>query len=188
MNQITKEIQLILLNTAKSAIAFYLEHKAKPSRFDLSLAQEIDKFEILNKPFAAFVTLKINNELRGCIGSTISNKALIDQIIEQAINAGFADSRFQPVSIVEFQKLTFEISILSEPKAISNYQDINIEHDGIIISKYNRSALFLPKVPKEQGWDLITTLIYLCRKAGLDDYDWQEDTYFETFRAIEISS
>lgn len=46
-----------------------------------------------------------------------------------------------------------------------------------------RSAVFLPQVAPEQGWDVQTMLKYLSLKAGLGPDDWKSGASFETFRA-----
>ena len=45
----------------------------------------------------AFVTLKIKNTLRGCIGSLTSTEALTDNVRHNALNAAFQDPRFPPL-------------------------------------------------------------------------------------------
>jgi len=187
MIELNKDLQIFLLNTAKAAIEYYLEYNRKPNRYDLDI-QKYQNEKILNQEFAAFVTLKQNHDLRGCIGSLVADKPLIDQIIYQAVNAGFFDNRFQPLSEYEISSIDIEISILSNPQAINHFNEIRIGTDGIILMKNNKSALFLPEVATEQGWDLEIALINLCQKAGLNDYDWMNNTRFETFQSLKFSS
>ena len=53
------------------------------------------------------------------------------------------------------------------------------------ITKDGRSAVFLPQVAPEQGWDLATALTYLSRKAGLAPDAWKSpDAKFTVFEAI----
>jgi len=187
MIELNKDLQIFLLNIAKEAIEFYLEYNRKPNRYDLEI-QKYQNEKILNQEFAAFVTLKQNHDLRGCIGSLVADKPLIDQIIYQAVNASFFDDRFQPLSEYEISSIDIEISILSNPQPINHFNEIRIGTDGIILMKNNKSALFLPEVATEQEWDLETTLINLCQKAGLNDYDWMENSRLETFQSFKFNS
>ena len=187
MIELNKDLQIFLLNTAKAAIEYYLKYNRKPNRYDLDI-QKYQNEKILNQEFAAFVTLKQNHELRGCIGSLVADRPLIDQIIYQAVNAGFFDNRFQPLSDYEISSIDIEISILSNPQPINHFNEIRVGTDGIILMKNSKSALFLPEVATEQGWDLETTLINLCQKARLYDYDWMDNAKFETFQSLKFNS
>ena len=50
--------------------------------------------EALKKPLGAFVTLKINGVLRGCIGRFISSDPLYEVVKASAISSAFEDPRF----------------------------------------------------------------------------------------------
>ena len=47
--------------------------------------------------------------------------------------------------------------------------------EGIVIRKGPSSAVFLPQVATEQGWDKTETLCQLCRKAGLSIDAWKDE-------------
>jgi len=139
---------------------------------------------------SCFVTLHTgSNQLRGCIGSIIGYEPLIENIIGNAKNAAFNDPRFPAVSsIEELNTLRIEISILTKPETAESYNDIVLGQHGIILRKDGHSAVFLPQVAPEQGWDLETTLTYLAQKAGLFPADWKEpDAQFDLFEAVVFS-
>ena len=69
------------------------------------------------------------------------------------------------------------------PAPVASYQDIRIGTDGVILQKGSRSAVFLPQVAPEQGWDVTQTLTHLAMKAGLPSNAWKEDTRFLVFQA-----
>jgi AMMECR1 domain-containing protein len=52
------------------------------------------------------------------------------------------------------------------------------------VHKAGRSAVFLPQVAPEQGWDVETMLSHLSLKAGLPKDAWREGARFEVFEAI----
>ena len=125
-----------------------------------------------------FVTLKINERLRGCIGNLTSDTPLASGVRRNAINAAFHDPRFEPLSTSELERVEIEISILSEPRPLQ-YRDsedlinkLRPQIDGVIIRKDQASATFLPQVweqlPRPQDF-----LAHLCMKAGLAADSWQ---------------
>lgn len=124
---------------------------------------------VLSQYGASFVTLKLNGELRGCIGSVYPTKPLVLDIIDNARNAAFQDFRFEPLTMAEFNKIEVEISLLSEIKRIQ-YKDerdllSKIYPHGIILAERDRRAVYLPVV-WEQLPDREVFLNSLKEKAG----------------------
>lgn len=123
---------------------------------------------------ASFVTLKRKGELRGCIGSVYPTKPLILDLIDNARNAAFQDSRFEPVTAEEISHLQVSVSILSSIERI-NFKDerdllSKIHPHGLIIDDLGRRAVYLPIV-WEQLPDRQAFLNTLKEKAGLpQDY------------------
>lgn len=144
--------------------------------------------QTLQQSWGAFVTLYTkDHQLRGCIGRVISDKPLYQTVCDMTREAALEDHRFKPVKLDEIPDLSISISVLNQPKHVASYDKIRLGVDGIILKYKNRSALFLPRVATEQGWDLVKTLQELSRKAGLDLNDWKnKDAQFETFQTIDI--
>ena len=65
---------------------------------------------------ASFVTLTIDGELRGCIGSLNAHRSLGDDVRSNAVSAALSDPRFAPLSAAEFSKVQVEVSLLTEPE------------------------------------------------------------------------
>lgn len=126
-----------------------------------------------------FVTLHRNGMLRGCIGNLDAEKTVFDGIVDNAINAAFHDSRFQPLSEEELKDTNIEISILtpSEPLEYIDGNDLisKLEPgiDGVTIKKRFKGATFLPQV-WQQLQDPAQFLTHLCLKAGLKDQEWMD--------------
>jgi len=97
---------------------------------------------------------------------------------------GFKDRRFSPVTKEECNDITIEISALTAPKPIQSPDDIRIGIDGVVLNKDGRSAVFLPQVAPEQGWDVNQMLTRLSRKAGLPEDAWKEGASFLVFQAV----
>jgi AmmeMemoRadiSam system protein A len=106
----------------------------------------------LHEKRAVFVTLKINAELRGCVGTTETQLSLIDNVAEYANRAAFHDPRFCPLEKKEFNQIIISISILSpkEPIEFSSEADLLNQLctgiDGLVIEKGSYHATFLPTV------------------------------------------
>jgi len=125
-----------------------------------------------------FVTLTIDNQLRGCIGSLSAEESVAMGVGRHAINAAFQDYRFTPVSQGELARIRIEVSILSEPQelvysgAADLLKKLRPGIDGVILSAGRHSATFLPQV-----WEQLPRpadfLNHLCLKAGLARDIWQ---------------
>ncbi len=160
--------QSILLTLARDSIKEVLEAKRL-----IDVNTLIQEHPVLSEKMATFVTLSINDELRGCIGSLIPNDRLIDDIICNAKAAAFEDPRFPPISTSEYLHAVIEVSILTSPVEIA-YETVNelkskirVGVDGVILNNNENSATFLPQV-----WNELTTFdtffSALCNKASLE--------------------
>ena len=132
---------------------------------------------VYNEKQACFVTLTINGNLRGCIGSLVPQKELWRDVQENAVNAAIHDFRFSKVSEEELVKIKIEVSVLSLPKKIRavNEKDLLMRINsgrGFILKKGTSSATFLPQV-WGQIPDKIEFLEQLSLKAGLNRNAWK---------------
>ena len=171
--------QQTLLALARNTMAYHLAHHTAPAPKDL----DIKVTDPMANKRAAFVTLKKHGQLRGCIGDIIPTVPLYQSVINNAIHAATHDTRFESVTSSELPDLHIEISALTVPKPVSSYRDIRIGTDGVILQKDSHSAVFLPQVAPEQGWDVTQTLTHLAMKAGLPPDGWKEGTRFLVFQA-----
>lgn len=154
------------LQIAREAIASKFEGSA------INKSSYLNQYPALGMHKATFVTLTLHGQLRGCIGSLIAHRPLIDDLISNAQSAAFRDPRFSPLTPEEFQKVTIEVSLLSEPLFLV-YTDtadlkskIRINEDGIILRYGNNQATFLPQVWEELN-DFESFFAHLGLKAGL---------------------
>jgi AmmeMemoRadiSam system protein A len=168
-----------LIDLARKTIGYALEHGQVPEVAELG----IEVSDTLKEPRAAFVTLKKAGQLRGCIGDIFPSQPLYKSVLLNAINAAFRDRRFAPLQKEELADITIEISALTRPRSVPSSDRIRIGTDGIVLNKAGRSAVFLPQVAPEQGWDLSQTLTQLSLKAGLAADDWKEGAAFLVFQA-----
>jgi AmmeMemoRadiSam system protein A len=131
-----------------------------------------------------FVTLKVNRQLRGCIGHITGSRALVETIKEVALSSAFEDPRFPPLRAEEWDRLHIEVSVLSPFEPITDVNRIEVGAHGIMIRRGSHSGLLLPQVAAEQGWDRDAFLSHTCLKAGLprDAWSWPR-TRIEIFSA-----
>jgi AmmeMemoRadiSam system protein B/AmmeMemoRadiSam system protein A len=138
------------------------------------------KDSVLQEHCGTFVTIKIDRQLRGCIGSLTGTESLVNGVRTNAINAAFHDPRFRALRIEELDRIVIEVSVLTKPEPLA-YRDpdhlaakLRPTIDGVTIRKGSASATFLPQV-----WNQLPIaeefLSQLCIKAGLAAQAWRRD-------------
>ena len=174
-----------LLHVARVSLEEAAIHHRKyiPSRGDYA--------EDLFDKGASFVTLKINNELRGCIGSLFPREAVVSDVAQNTYAAALSDTRFEPVSAEELKNINISVSLLTgyERVVYRDEQDLldMLEQgvDGVVIRDGNRQGLFLPSVWKELP-DKKEFLQNLKLKAGMSPTYWSNKIKVYRFRTVEI--
>lgn len=134
----------------------------------------------LRQPGATFVTLRLDGDLRGCIGSLEARRPLGEDVAANARAAAYRDPRFPPVTPPEIVRLGVEVSLLSaqqpfpvtcEAEAVERLRP---GVDGVCLSFREFRSTFLPQV-----WESIPEaarfLAELKRKAGLPPSFWHPD-------------
>jgi len=174
---LTPEQGAVLVKLARQTLARQFGREIEPKQ-----AQPLEPLledHALQAHCGTFVTLKIDNQLRGCIGSLSASEPLVTGVRDNAINAAFHDPRFSPLSQKELDQVHIEVSVLTEPVDL-NYRDaddllakLRPGIDGVILKKGYASATFLPQV-----WDQLPRpeqfLTHLCMKAGLSGGQWRK--------------
>jgi AmmeMemoRadiSam system protein A len=177
----TESQQQQLLALARQAIACRLTDTDEP----LSSSDDAT----LNQPGACFVTLKINDQLRGCIGTLEAHQPLHKDIIHNAQAAAFSDPRFTPVTAEELDNIHIDISVLTEPEPLPQLTEAQLLNrlrphtDGLILKEGHRRATFLPSV-----WESLSEpqefVRELKRKAGLPANHWSDEVRCEIYQAL----
>ena len=121
----------------------------------------------MEEHLGAFVCLKINDRLRGCIGNIFGDRPLWETITRMAREAAFGDPRFQVLQRRELDLLELEISILGPLERVTDIDQIEPGKHGLLVRKGAHSGLLLPQVAVDHGWDRKTFLAETCRKASL---------------------
>jgi len=140
--------------------------------------------EFLNRKAGVFVTIEKNGKLRACIGTYLPTRNNIaEEIIYNAISAATEDYRFGPIVKEELPNLSYEVSILSEPKQVKDVKELNPKKFGIIVRSqvfesgsdvifnpapklYQKTGLLLPDL---EGIDTVEEQISIaCQKGGIN--------------------
>jgi AmmeMemoRadiSam system protein A len=171
---LSAEEKTLLLQEAREAIAARLERR-KPHFEETGLSLLC----------GAFVTIRINGQLRGCIGRMTADEALDKTVQTMAVQAAFGDPRFPPPNMEEFEKCDIEISALSPMELCPDPRSVEVGRHGLYLSYRGRVGVLLPQVPVEQGWGLDEYLDYICVKAGLPPGSYEADgAELYTFTAL----
>ena len=134
--------------------------------------------QLLRDPGASFVTLTIQEKLRGCIGTLEANQPLILDVQEHAVAAAMEDYRFPAVRKEELQLINIEISRLTPIHLMeySTHEDLvsklRVNVDGVLIKASGRRSTFLPQV-WEKVPDPEQFLSQLCMKMGAPPDLWR---------------
>ncbi len=148
--------------------------------------------DYLQQPGACFVTLEIDHQLRGCIGSLEARRPLAEDLLENGYAAAFRDPRFPPLSQQEYPQVSIKLSLLTpaEPMQFDSEADLIRQllpgTDGLILSEGFRRGTFLPSV-WEQLPDPHDFLSHLKRKAGLPTDYWSDTIQVERYRTEQFS-
>ncbi len=178
--KLSEEEKKILLQIARKSIEE--EFGGEP----VNLNQDFP--ESLNQKCGVFVTLTIDDELRGCIGYIIGDKPLFELVYEVAKKSAFEDPRFYPLTEEELDAIEIEISVLSPPKRIHSTDEIKVGEHGLIIQKGPFHGLLLPQVATRYNWTTKEFLEHTCLKAGLSKNEWKDpQTKIEIFTAEVFS-
>lgn len=180
-----KSDKATLLDIARQSIGFGLKHgrPAPVTTTDYSLPLQESK--------ATFVTLNINNNLRGCIGTLEAYRPLVEDVSQNAYAAAFRDPRFPKLNINEFPQLDIHISVLSKPQPMTfdDEQDLLAQLqpgiDGLVLEEGYHRGTFLPQV-----WESLPEpnqfLRHLKQKAGLPPDYWSKAITMQRYTVEEF--
>lgn len=146
----------------------------------------------LQEPGASFVTIKVVDELRGCIGSLEATHSLAVDVVYNAHAAAFNDPRFPALARLEFEDLRVHISVLSPPEPVEFTSEADLIRqlrpgiDGLILQEGSYRATYLPAV-----WESLPDphefLRQLKRKAGLSSDHWSDKITVQRYTTESIS-
>ncbi|MCL5030465.1 MAG: AmmeMemoRadiSam system protein A [Bacteroidetes bacterium] len=167
--ELSEETKGILMLAARDSIQSLFSEK-RPPVIDYTYYPDL-----LKQGFGVFVTIIVDNQLRGCIGYITSSMSLFDTVCDSAIQAASNDPRFFPIAEEELPHVNIEISVLSPLMDITSYDQIQIGQHGLVLEDEYYRAVLLPQVAIENKYDVEQFLTALCEKAGIQPYSWKTD-------------
>lgn len=136
--------------------------------------------EMTQKRAGTFVSLHIQGELRGCIGTTGPVRSNIaEEIIENAISAATRDPRFEEVTPAELHYLEYSVDVLGETEPVESKEDLDVKKYGVIVTEGGRRGLLLPNLDGVS--DVDQQIAIAKRKAGIKP---EEEVSLERFQVV----
>lgn len=141
-----------------------LEHYVKTGSYAAlpeNLPEQMEK-----ERAGAFVSLKKDGQLRGCIGTIAPmQKNIAEEILYNAVSAAVHDPRFAPIQPEELPELVYSVDILTEAEPVAAEAALDVKRYGVIVEHDGRRGLLLPDLP---GVDTPAQQIDIARrKAGI---------------------
>lgn len=138
--------------------------------------------ELLSTRAGCFVSLKVDGQLRGCIGTILPTRAsLADEICANAISAGTRDPRFVAVRPEELDDLVYDVDVLTAPEAVASADELDPSRYGVIVSAPDgRRGLLLPDL---DGVDTVDEQLRIAAQKGRIDLDF-DDYALERFEVV----
>lgn len=140
---------------------------------------------------ATFVTLRVNEALRGCIGTCQAVRPLVEDVAHNAAAAASMDPRFPPLTMSDIPGLHLEISLLSVPEPLPVHSEEELLDqvrpgvDGLLLEEGPHRGTLLPGV-----WEALPEprdfVRQLKLKAGLPADYWSPDIAVFRYTAESI--
>ncbi|MFW6283156.1 MAG: AmmeMemoRadiSam system protein A [Minisyncoccales bacterium] len=127
-----------------------------------------DRF--LKEKAGVFVTIKKDNDLKGCLGTyRPTQNNIAKELIENAIAAATKDIRFSKIKKKELKDLSYEVYVLNEPEKVQKLEELDPKKYGVIVKTRKQSFKTGLLLPDLEGIDSIEKQINTaCKKAKID--------------------
>ena len=169
-----------LLRLARESIRSAIEGSAAAPVLELPT-------EALLAPGGAFVTLRLDEELRGCIGALWPRDPLYRTVVRMAQASALEDPRFAPLQPAELAQVVIEISRLGPPRP-AEPEGVDPTRHGLYVVRETARGLLLPQVALRFAWTREQFLAETCVKAGLPADAWHHpETALFVFEAEVFS-
>nr|WP_268840316.1 AmmeMemoRadiSam system protein A [Photobacterium iliopiscarium] len=143
------------------------------------------------QPAACFVTLEVNGQLQGCIGSTIATKPLILEMHNKAIGSAYEDRRFMPLAEDQLNDLSIEVEVLS-PLVVQPFtteadlfEYLSHNKQGVLLTDRHVQTIVLPSAWR-RGLSTLQFIQLLKQKAGWPANYWSDTMVIKTFTTCAL--
>jgi AmmeMemoRadiSam system protein A len=166
-----------LVRLAAEAIRMFLSHQRVIEPPDFLF----DEMPEARMPAGAFVCLKCEGRLRGCIGTTEPvHPTVALEVIHNAIGAAVRDPRFPQLQIVELEGLDICVDVLGPSESVPDLTALDHRRYGIIVRSGERRGVLLPDI---EGINSVAEQVAAALdKAGLGSEEPVEMFRFEVTR------
>jgi AmmeMemoRadiSam system protein A len=149
-----------LVKIAKDAVDLYVRKGKILPVIDDDLSPD------LRERAGVFVCLKINGDLRGCIGTFQPTEPTIaHETARNAISAATCDPRFLCVRTEELDRIEYTVDVLTPPEPVADMSGLDARRYGVIVQAGGRRGLLLPDL---EGVDTVKDQIAIAmQKAGI---------------------
>lgn len=167
-----------IVQVARNAIEKFTRERKAPRT--VTVPDDLPE-EFTRDKAGVFVSLKVNGQLRGCIGTFQPvTRSVLDETVRNAIAASSQDPRFPPVDESELEVLTYSVDVLTPPEPMGDISTMDPRRFGVIVSKGGRRGLLLPDL---QGVDTVEEQLRIAmRKAGISPGEGPRIERFEVKR------
>lgn len=119
----------------------------------------------LKKKAGAFVSIKKEGSLRGCMGTVSPSRSnLAEELLSNAVSAVLRDPRFPPVEPHELPQLSYSVDILGDLEEVLK-EELDPEIYGLLVERGRKRGLLLPNI---KGIHTVEDQIKVaCKKAGI---------------------
>ncbi len=154
---------------ARASLFHYLKHQEQYP-VTMPLPRE------LSRPAGAFVSLKKDGDLRGCMGTVRPQTPdLARDIVSSAVSAGVHDPRFDPVTVGEMGDLEITVDVMGPLEQVSGAGELDPGRFGVVVEKGRRGGILLPRIHGID--DASSQLSIALRKAGIGPSEAGVDLY-----------
>ena len=151
---------------ARAALERFVREGRQPQWAELRQGlNELDALRMEKRKAGAFVSLHLDGELRGCMGTVVPVCQHVgEEIVRNAVTACSEDPRFPPVQQDELLALEIKVDVLSPFEPVASPEELDPSRFGVIVEKQGRRGLLLPAL---DGVDTVERQLDIaCRKAG----------------------
>ncbi|MDZ5253512.1 AmmeMemoRadiSam system protein A [Clostridium sp. LIBA-8841] len=146
--------------------------------------EEIEDEKLLGDKKGVFVSLKMNGELRGCIGTIKpTTDSVGEEIIRNSLSAALNDPRFAPLKKEELMEIDISVDLLYPPEE-AVFEDLDPYNYGVIVTSGNKKGLLLPNL--EEVYNKEEQLEIAMNKGGISHSDKYTLERFKVERFKEV--
>ncbi|ELC8442726.1 AmmeMemoRadiSam system protein A [Clostridium perfringens] len=146
--------------------------------------EEIEDEKLLEDKKGVFVSLKMNGELRGCIGTIMpTTDSVGEEIIRNSLSAALNDPRFAPLKKEELMEIDISVDLLYPPEQ-ANFEDLDPYNYGVIVTSGNKKGLLLPNLEGVENRE--EQLEIAMNKGGISPSDKYTLERFKVERFKEV--